>query len=287
MPQKSTVTRRTALGLIGAGVLLTASETFGFSEIYAGRGVSVTASDDPSAYLGIDGTTADRTPVFVNNTTTYSMTVELDSDDDIEFDVNGEDEFQEQVEFDIEPGENQEIEVGGTDETAIVHIFADLEPTNSDDATGIIDLERIFEIPQTAAISDIQGSVDSAGNSGNYEFIIENTQPDDGQVVELDGLAISWTNNEDANQVGGHNDDILLFEDEQIIDEVIYIGEELVGFSRDGEENTVAIEPGDEMEFEFDRFREEDGGGSNVGVDDVDITVRATDGSTAQIELRS
>ncbi|WP_139326972.1 hypothetical protein [Natronorubrum daqingense] len=249
--------------------------------------MSVTASDDPSAYLGIDGTTADRTPVFVNNTTTYSMTVELDSDDDIEFDVNGEDEFQEQVEFDIEPGENQEIEVGGTDETAIVHIFADLEPTNSDDATGIIDLERIFEIPQTAAISDIQGSVDSAGNSGNYEFIIENTQPDDGQVVELDGLAISWTNNEDANQVGGHNDDILLFEDEQIIDEVIYIGEELVGFSRDGEENTVAIEPGDEMEFEFDRFREEDGGGSNVGVDDVDITVRATDGSTAQIELRS
>lgn len=287
MSQNSNITRRTALGLIGAGVLLTASETFGFSEIYAGRGVSVTASNDPTAFLGINGTNADTTPVFVNNTTTSSMTVELESDANIEFDTNGDGEFQEGVEFDIGPGEDQEVELGGTDGEARVRIFADLEPTNGDGASGNIDLERTFEIPQTAAISDMEGSVDSAGNSGNYEFVIENTQPDGGQEIELDGIAVNWTDNEDANQIGGHNDDILLFGDEQIVDETIYIDDELVGFARDSEENTVTINPGGEVEFEFDRFREEDGGGSQVGVDDVNITVRAVDGSTAQIELSS
>jgi len=47
-------------------------------------------------------------------------------------------------------------------------------------------------------------------------------------------------------------------------------------------------EEGAEKEFEFDRFRPEDEQGNpNAPTDDVDLTVRAIDGSTAQIELRS
>lgn len=289
MSRNSNVTRRTALGLIGAGVLLTLSETFGFNEISAGRGVSVAASEDPTAFFGIDGTSADTTPLFTNNTAASTMTVELESDDDIEFDANGDGEFQEQVEFDIGPGEEQEVELGGSDEEALVHILAELEPTNGDGTSGSIDLERTFEIPQTAAIRDVEGSVDSAGGSGKYEFTLENTQPDDGQTVEINGIAVDSTDPEDANQVGGHDDDILLFgeDEERIVEEVIYVGGDLVGFSRDGDEDVVALEPGDEVWFEFDRFREEDGGGTQVGVDDVDITIRAADGSTAEIDLRA
>lgn len=63
MPGKKQVTRRAALGLMAGGGLLAATETLGFSNVTAGRGVSVSTADDPNALIGL--TISD--PVQKNN----------------------------------------------------------------------------------------------------------------------------------------------------------------------------------------------------------------------------
>ena len=277
---------------IGVGALY---GTGAFSSVNAGRGISVNAANDSDALLGIEGKSADTTPKFTNRTGIDMPSVELDSDDDIEFDVTGDGEFEEPpVSFSIESGDSQEVELGGTDEEADVSITADLADTDGE-PRGEISLSRVFEIPQTAAIRDVEGSATGTGGSGKYSFELQNTQPEDGRTATIVAIRVDDTDS-DAVQVGGNNDDILTAEGTQIVDEVLDIdsqNEEDIGRTDFIEGEELELEPngedgdlGNEIDLEFDRFRTGDGGGTQVTPDDVDITVWAEDGSSASIELR-
>ncbi|MCU4751890.1 hypothetical protein OB919_07825 [Halobacteria archaeon AArc-curdl1] len=267
-----------------------ASETFGFTEVTAGRTVGIGTAADSSALLGIEGTEAGTTPTFTNNSDDFRMEVTLSSTDDIEFDVDGDGEYEEPVIFDLDPGQRREVEIQGRDDTAIVEVEVGL--FNGTKKVGEIQLDRTFDIPQASAISDVEGSVRNVGGSGKYEFRLENTQFEGGQTVEIDGISVDWVDSP-ATQVGGHNDEILVLEttEEQIVQEVIEVGGGIVDFVRPSNDDVVELEPngdgqGNEKEFEFDRFRTGDGGGTLTRTEEVDITLRAADGSMAQIELR-
>lgn len=54
MADRRRITRRTALGIVAAGGLLTASETLGVTNVTGSRGVSVNTATGPDALLGID-----------------------------------------------------------------------------------------------------------------------------------------------------------------------------------------------------------------------------------------
>lgn len=292
--------RRAFLGLgassIGVGTLY---GTGAFSSVSAGRGISVNAANDASALLGIEGTAADTTPSFTNNTAKFTMDVTLDSNDNIEFDVNGDGTFETPpVSFDITAEDTRDVELGGTDEEALVDITADLTNGNNENIGSIV-LNRVFEIPQTAAIRDVEGTVSNAGNSGKYDFNLENTQPAGGQTAELDGIRVDAVldENTDATRVGGQeeNDPVFVLVDEGSIVNVqeIVIGDDTIAdFVRDGSEDEVTLAPGEQESFSFERFRQDPetvngNGNTQTGVEDIDITLRAADGSTAMIELRA
>lgn len=271
--------RRAFLGLgvssIGVGTLY---GTGAFSSVSAGRGISVNAADDASALLGIEGTAADTTPSFTNNTASLTMDVTLDSNDNIEFDVNGDDTYQSPpVSFTIGAGTSQDVALAGDDQEATVTISAELLDS-AGDAVGNITLDRVFEIPQVAAIREVTGTVTAAGNSGKYEFKLTN---ESSKEVTLDGFGVDQTT-PSAEKVGGKkNDAILERNGTQIIDQVIQVGGAIVDVIG-GQEVTLA--PTDQVKFEFLRFRDADD--KNFGVDDVDLNVRAEDGSSAIVELR-
>ncbi len=264
------VTRRTALGMITGGAIMTATGTVAFSDISGSRTASVNVADDPNAYLAIENADiADETSVFTN-LTNVEMEVTLDSDD---LDYGG----ATPEEFTLGAGESQEVEIDGTDSPVSVQVDAVLQDGGS--ILGNIELEREFAVPQVAAIEDVEGTVNSRG-SGAYEFTL--TNPSD-VPVELVGVGVDWTNNPDAYQVGGHNPDgILLFEDNSVVDSTIVVGGDVQDLTQ-----TVTLEPGEEYVFEFDRFREEGGGGgSQAPVQDADVVLEGDEGQTT-VELRA
>lgn len=53
MPNKSRITRRAALGLIGGGAVLASMETLGFTNVTGDRSVNVSTADDPDALIGL------------------------------------------------------------------------------------------------------------------------------------------------------------------------------------------------------------------------------------------
>ncbi|MWV40342.1 hypothetical protein [Natrialba sp. INN-245] len=266
--------RRVFLGIgatfVGAGALL---QTGAFHSVTASRGVAVSAATDPNALLGIDR--SEYPPTFTNNTENLSMAVTLESDA-LEFDVDGNGNFEEPASFDLAHGESREVELDGEDGPATISVDLSSDGT----AVGSIELERSFDVPQVAAIREVVGSVDRAGNSGKYEFSLIN---EGGDPVTLDGFGVDWTD-PNAAQVGGgpgNSDSILEAEGTQVVDQIISVGGGIVDVIS-GE--SVTLPPDTDVEFEFNRFRDENG--DNFGVDDADLVVRAEDGSSAVVELR-
>ena len=58
---RNLVTRRSALGLMGIGAVGVASETLGFTQLSADRGVNVAVANDLNAVLGLEGNSSDDT----------------------------------------------------------------------------------------------------------------------------------------------------------------------------------------------------------------------------------
>lgn len=273
-------TRYLAVAMIFVGAALILNSTAAFSTVESDRGASVTVPNDVDAYLSIQGTDAANTPTFTN---LFNQQIQLTLDTDeptAEFDPGDSGSWVDPpYTTTLNPG--QELELGIRADTEEITIDMD----GSMDG-GAVQLSREFEVPQTAGLQDVEGSVQSAGNSGQYEFQLENTG---GIDVEIDGIGVNWADDPDAAQVGGRgNDDVVVAEGTQVVDQVVEFDSSepnsatVYDFSQ-----TVALNPNQEVDFEFDRFREAGGGpGSGVGVGDVDITIRAADGSTAVVELR-
>lgn len=280
------MTRRTALGMIAGGAVLTASGTVAFTDISGSRTTSVDVADDATAYFSIENALDPSQPPLFTNLTNANMEVTLSSSDNIQFDVNGNGNFAAPVTFSIASGNSEDVELSGSDDTAIVDIFVNL--TKGGENVGSIELSREFDIPQAGAIQDIEPTVTNVGKSGKYEFELQNTS---NTPVTLNGVAVLFNTVEEcpgespAVQVGGENQDTI-FEDSngQLVNNVID-DSNINGFTRNV---TLEALGGDNTgSFEFDRFRDGTGGGNTgVAVKNLDIVIRATDGSTTTIELR-
>lgn len=272
--------------MLAGGAALTAAGTAAFSDVSGSREAQVDITDDATAYLSIENALDPSQPPLFGNLTDANMEITLSSSDDIQFDVNGDGNFSEPVTFSIASGNDEDVELTGSDDTAIVDIFVNL--TKNGENVGSIELSREFDIPQAGAITDIEPTVTNVGKSGKYSFELENTS---GINITLDGVAVLFDTAEEcpgeneAVQVGGENqDDIFTDETGQIVDSTID-DSNINDFTRGV---TLEASGGDDTEeFEFDRFRDGTGGGNTgVAVKNVDIVIRATDGSTTTIELR-
>ncbi len=269
--------RRVFIGLgatsIAAGVL---HSTGAVSSLSAGRGIAVSAASDPDGILGIDESVY---PVeFTNNTSNLSMEITLESTA-MSFHVDDEGGFEEPATFTMEPTETQEVALEGDDGT--VSIAVDLFDNES--SVGSIELDRFFEVPDVAALTQVVGSVEEAFGNGRYRFSLRNTSD---ESITLDGFGVEWTDNPSATNVGRQigNDAILEAEGTQRIDEPFPIDVgvfDVIG----GQE--VNFESDERKEFEAGRFCDDDDNGTEVN--DIDLVVRGSDDPdrTATVELRA
>lgn len=142
------LTRRAALGLIGAGSMLSVSQTRSFSQFVAGRGANVSIADDPSnALVGI----VDHGPVkknsreamaeFVDNASdTMTITVSLDTlSDGTLYDNEG--ESGSSVTFTVEPGNSQFVDIEAAVTGTISYSVSVSSPSLSIQTTGSVESE--------------------------------------------------------------------------------------------------------------------------------------------------
>lgn len=289
MPRKRPLTRRTALGLIGVGGVMTVAETFGFDEILAGRSVAVNTSADPDAVLGLEGIDdSSVTPTFTNQSS-YEMDVTLDSVENIEFDVGDDGDWRAPpVTFALSTGASEEVNVRFTGECAdsgSATVDIDVELTNdADESVGSIALTREFEIPEAGQMQ-FTGEASSSGKNGKYHFDIENTGCED---VTFTGVGINETTT-DANVVSGGGS---LFNDDT--GEMLVQNEIPIDSSNPDEDTRLDMDPSltlprdATVTLRFEKFQSASTNG-NSGLDmrdeDVRVTLYLSDGSSATIKL--
>lgn len=280
------ISRRAALGLIAGGSVLLIAESRSFSQVNAGRGVSVTTAADPDALLGLTGVTDSETiPTFTNHASD-AMEISLSSPDgSAEFDVGNTGHFTSNpAPFSLAVGASEQVGVSGDGETIPVDVVAELR--DNGETTGRIELQRDFAVSQAGQL-EVSGTVKSSGNSGTYEFGLENTGSIDVTIV---GLGINETTEPTATKVGGkNNDDILILKSTktQLVTSVIEVDSSqpdnstIKGFEQDVSLGTNEAE----KEFEFDRFRTNDNGNAPMNGEEVTITLKFGDDSTKVVEL--
>ena len=242
---------------IGVGAL---HQSSAFSSAVANRGIGISTAADKHGLLGIDGNDDPSiTPTITNNSSTYSMDVTLDSEG-VDFDPES---------FDLEPGEDEEVELFGDDDMAT--ITAEFKANGTD--AGSIVLERFFDVPLIASIRDVEGSYEGVGGSGQYNFQLINRGDD---PVTVDGFGVEWTNNEDVIGI----DDTIEHDGTPIIEQFIPIDGQVY------DTDEVTLNPDDGENFRISRFSHD--APAHPDVADVDLVIRAAeDGSTTTVELRS
>ena len=127
---RNLVTRRSALGLMGIGAVGVASETLGFTNVTAGRGVKVGVVGDDEAVLRIVGTGGGGS---------------------IDEPLEDPESFDEELQIDFENQSDTEIE--GEDGDGDLEVTID----NQEDSEGVIEVTGFGE-------TDIQISVDESDN---------------------------------------------------------------------------------------------------------------------------
>lgn len=261
---------------IGVGAL---HHTGAFSSLSAGRGIAVSAADDPNGLLGIDNVDTTDDPVFTNNTS-QEMEVTLEEvDTAVTFDGDPS-----PVTFSLDPDESEsvEVETDGDAENALVDIIADL--LEGDGSTGTIELQRDFSVPQ-AEVVEFTGEADTAGASGDFEFTLRNV----GDIpVTFTGIGINATTTDAVEVSQQGNQAVLVGEGQDLVTETIEID------STDPDSDTryefdddLELEDGDDADFEFNRFRDGSGGGGGVDMrgENVRVTVYFGDDSHKTIDL--
>lgn len=273
------MSRRAALGLLLGGVgALGFQQSGAYSSTIGERGFGASTAADPDALLGIVGNDVPTITPKVTNNSSYTMDLTLESES-VEFDIdNG--GFAEPVSFDLSPGADREFSINGDD--GEVTITAHL--TDNDTSTGSIELVRQFVVPAARAIERIDGSIKDIGGSGKYEFGLTNRSD---KSVTLNAFGVPWTD-PDADEISPPTDNQATLESEgtDLIKGIIEVGDMEYSVIDD---NEITLDPetggnDTEVTFEFNRFRKD---GQGLSVEDVDLFVRAGDGSTTVVELRS
>ncbi|MFO7925509.1 MAG: hypothetical protein ACQET5_13430 [Halobacteriota archaeon] len=271
------ISRRAALGLVLGGVgALGFQQTGAYSSTIGERGFEATTADDPNGLVGMVGNEDPAVTPTVTNNSSYTMDVTLQSAN-VVFDVNGNDTFDEPVSFTLPPGEPRAFNVAGDDGN--VTITAQL--SENDNSAGSVELVRSFVTPAVAAIEKVEASVRDAFGNGRYQFALTNTSD---EPITLNGFGVEWTD-PDSDRISVQGNQPTLANDADntdLITETISVGGGVVDVVSG---NEIQLDPSMEVDFEFRRFRDVNGDG--VFVKDVDLAVRADDGSSAVIELRS
>ncbi|WP_227132853.1 hypothetical protein [Halorubellus salinus] len=269
-----------ATSVAGIGLGLNVLEPEAYTSAVLGRGANVAVADDPNAVLGLEGLTdTSVTPTFTNRSSS-TMDVTLDAvESGIEWDVGDDGTYAtDPVTFTVASGSTTEVAVKGADE-----VTADIQAIRASNGTttGRIELQRVIDVPQSNVVQEIQGSAKAAGNSGKYEFELENTGNVD---VSLVAVGVNETTNPDATQVDGGG--ILLAAGQSVVSSEIPVdSSDPSGDTRVDFDQSVALNAGQTKSFEFDRFRDIDGKNAKMKGEDLRVTFYFTDGSAGVVEL--
>lgn len=282
------LTRRAAMGLVAGGAVLTIAESRSFSQVNAGRGVSISTASDPDALLGIEGRTdPSTTPQFSNNSN-VNMTLDLDSPDDIEFDVGDNGNWTlPPVTVSLAAGGSEDVNIryvgdctdAGQATVEATAVLKDSAGTNE----ATIDLTRPFEIPESGQVQ-FSGNVQSSGSSGKYEFEVLNEGCAD---VTLSGIGINETTTA-ADYVSGGGSLYNVNTDEALVTDRIPIDNNTpTDDTRRDLDPTLSLPQGGSVDLEFVRFQRDVQGKSNVDMrgQDVRVTLYFTDGSSSTVKL--
>ncbi|WP_164471684.1 hypothetical protein [Halosimplex salinum] len=276
MPRR-TVTRRAALGLLASGATLSVLNTQAASSVSTSRSASVSTTTDATALLSIENTGDVDTPVRLTNRTSYDMSVTLSSTDgSVEFDV-GDDGSSEgpTPTFSLAAGTSADVDVL-SDGTVPVTVDATLLDSSGNDAGSIV-YTRDVETRSQAGQVDVTANVTSVGNSGKYEFELENTG---GIDVTLVAIGIYETSNPNAVEVSGGGIFSVVGQNGSVLNSPIPIDSTAPNSDtrRDFTE-AVALDRSQTKTFEFDRFRDSGGGNVKMKGETVDLRLYFSDGS--------
>ena len=273
--------------LVGAGSLLVGSgaiyQSGAFSKVAADRGMNLQTAADPNALLGLEGVSdAGTTPTFTNNTD-GPMDVTLDSTDtSVEFDLGDMGSFTNgRVSFSLSPGETRTVAINGGSTSVPVSVNGELLAGDGN-VDGQISLTRSYAVPQAGQVQ-LTPNVTSTGNSGKYEFELENTGSIDVSIV---GIGVNETSEPNAIEVAGGG--ILVVEGTSVLSQTIPVDstapdqDTRVDFN-----NSVSLDTGVTKLFEFEKFRTAGSGNSGAKMkgESVTATFYFSDGSSKTVTM--
>jgi hypothetical protein len=273
--------------VLGAGSLL--SKSGAFSAVTAARSTSVTSAADDAAQLSMTQLGDPSTPVTLTNRTNRPMIVTLTSPDAAEFDV-GDDDTNDgsTATFSIAQGASVDVDLLA-DGPVLLDVVAELQDNGS--TVGRIELQREAETQSQAGQVQVTPNVTSTGNSGKYEFELENSGDID---VSIEGIGILETTNPDTVEVSGGG--ILNVGGTSVLSAPIPIDNASPNTdTRRTLDSPESLTTGVTKTFEFDKFQtggngngNGNGGGNShakMNNDDIRIRLYFTDGSSTVVEL--
>lgn len=209
MPRKKRVTRRAALGLMAGGGLLAATETLGFSNVTANRGVNVETAADPDALVGLDvnGTVQknkqERLVTVTNNTSEdgLGVTVGLTAADSGKGDLSNTD-------FTIDSGQSGTTEITASD-TGTIDFRVEASANGfSFSAVRSTDAQAGNTKPQVV-IKKVQGF---SANLGSNDWTVDQVQVKDeaknaNRNLDQVEYVVTDGNEPDGNQTVGERTD--------------------------------------------------------------------------------
>ena len=143
--------RRSAIGLMGVGGGLAATETLGFTNVTAGRGVNVDVVDDLDGLIGIE-VTSEGGSETLDESTTFSTEIE------VEFTNQGETDLELTVEvtdIDTDVTVNQNIDGSSNDSATVEDIGTNDTPGNTLKVeNNSEDQERDFSVSISGTFDD-------------------------------------------------------------------------------------------------------------------------------------
>lgn len=186
------LTRRAAMGLVLGGGIVSLAETRSFSQLVAGRGVSVSVASDPSnALLGIvdQGPVKknDRGPMaeFINNAgDPLTITVTLDTPNDGTL-FDNEDDSGTSISFTVDPGNSHIADIEAWVTGRISYGISVSSPSLSLETSGSVEAES-GNVKGAVVINHPTKDKDFTADTGDNRFEVAKVDVKD--VLEPDNL---------------------------------------------------------------------------------------------------
>lgn len=177
---------------MGSGAII---QSGAFTDVSGDRTLTVGTADDPNAILGMEGLDDTVTDNVFTNKTSFRMDITLDAapyedESQIEWDVDDpvtdSDNDANPLTFSLNAGDDATVAVKGDDRVTFDGV-AVLKDNGT--AVGRIEVTRTIDVPVINNL-ELSGSVSSSGQSGKFDFTLENTGDVD---VELRKVGIIET----------------------------------------------------------------------------------------------